>query len=214
MRCLTRALLALTLIAAIPAPDAHAQRGSAVPVALTEADRADLRRLEAYVQSLDGVVADFQQINDEGGTAAGTLLMQRPGKLRFSYAPPAQQFVVSDGTTITYVDPLARETTAGPLSATPLAVLVAPVVKFSGDVTVVGFERAASVIRVTLRKTAEPDQGSLTLTFMDRPLALAHWTVIDAQKKATRVAISDVRLGQKIDPASFTFENPRQRFND
>jgi outer membrane lipoprotein-sorting protein len=214
MRCLIRAMIALTLFAAIPAPAAHAQRGAAVSVALTEADRADLRRLEAYVQSLDGVVAEFQQINDEGGTAAGTLLMQRPGKLRFSYAPPAQQFVVSDGTTITYVDPIARETTSGPLSATPLAVLVAPVVKFSGDVTVVGFERAANVIRVTLRKTAEPDQGSLTLTFMDRPLALAHWTVIDAQKKATRVAISDVRLGQKIDPASFVFENPRQRTNN
>jgi outer membrane lipoprotein-sorting protein len=45
-------------------------------------------------------------------------------------------------------------------------------------------------------------------------LALSYWVVVDAQKKATRVAISNVKLGQKIDPASFTFENPRQRSNN
>ncbi len=215
MNVLKPALLALILLAAGPFHhQAAAQRGAAVPIALTDADRADIKRIEAYLQGLDGVVAEFQQFNDDGGSAAGALLLQRPGKLRFSYAPPAQQFVVSDGYTITYVDPIARETTAGPLSATPLAVLVAPVVKFSGDVTVVGFERGAGALRVTLRKTTEPDQGSLTLTFSDRPLTLAHWVVVDAQKKATRVAISDVKLGQKIDPASFTFVNPRAVHNN
>jgi outer membrane lipoprotein-sorting protein len=207
------ALTALSFLALTPIP-ALAQRGGPVPAALTEADRADLKRIETYLQSLDGVVAVFQQINEDGGTASGALLMQRPGKLRFSYAPPAQQFVVSDGSVITYVDPIARETTAGPLSATPLAVLVAPVVQFSGDVTVTGFERGPGALRVTLRKTAEPDQGSLMLAFSDKPLALSYWVVVDAQKKATRVAISDVKLGQKIDPASFTFENPRQRSNN
>jgi outer membrane lipoprotein-sorting protein len=207
------ALLALTFLALAPV-SAQAQRGGPAPANLSDADRADLKRIEAYLQSLDGVVAEFQQINEDGGTASGALLMQRPGKLRFSYAPPAQQFVVSDGSTITYVDPIARETTAGPLSATPLAVLVAPVVRFSGDVTVTAFERGPGALRVTLRKTAEPDQGSLQLAFSDRPLSLSYWVVVDAQKKTTRVAISDVKLGQKIDPASFTFENPRQRFND
>jgi outer membrane lipoprotein-sorting protein len=205
------AFLALLLLLGAPA---HAQRGAATPHPLTEADKADVKRIEAYLQGLDGVIAEFQQINEDGGTASGALLLQRPGKLRFSYAPPAQQFVVSDGHTITYVDPVARETTAGPLSATPLAVLVAPVVTFSGDVTITGFERGAGALRVTLRKTTEPDQGSLTLTFTDRPLALSYWIVVDAQKKATRVAISDVKLGQKIDPASFAFENPRARPNN
>ena len=213
MNRLVAALLAFSLLAFAPA-DAAAQRGGPTPANLSDADRADLKRIEAYLQSLDGVVAEFQQINEEGGVASGSLLMQRPGKLRFSYAPPAQQFVVSDGTTITYVDPIARETTAGPLSATPLAVLVAPVVRFSGDVTVTAFERGPGVLRVTLRKTAEPDQGSLQLVFTDRPLGLSYWVVVDAQKKSTRVAISDVKLGQKIDPASFTFENPRQRSNN
>lgn len=213
MNRLVAALLAFSLLAFVPA-DAAAQRGGPTPANLSDADRADLKRIEAYLQSLDGVVAEFQQINEEGGVASGSLLMQRPGKLRFSYAPPAQQFVVSDGTTITYVDPIARETTAGPLSATPLAVLVAPVVRFSGDVTVTAFERGPGVLRVTLRKTAEPDQGSLQLVFTDRPLGLSYWVVVDAQKKSTRVAISDVKLGQKIDPASFTFENPRQRSNN
>lgn len=213
MNRLIAALLALSFFALAPVA-AQAQRGGPAPANLSDADRADIKRIETYLQSLDGVVAEFQQINEDGGTASGALLMQRPGKLRFSYAPPAQQFVVSDGNTITYVDPIARETTAGPLSATPLAVLVAPVVQFSGDVTVTGFERGPGVLRVTLRKTAEPDQGSLQLTFTDRPLGLSYWVVVDAQKKSTRVAISDVKLGQKIDPASFTFENPRQRSNN
>jgi outer membrane lipoprotein-sorting protein len=207
------ALLAVSLFTATPL-DAYAQRGAPTPATLTDADRADLKRIEAYLQSLDGVAAEFLQINEDGGSASGSLLMQRPGKLRFSYAPPAKQFIVSDGYTITYVDPIARETTAGPLSATPLAVLVAPEVRLSGDVTVTGFERGAGVFRVTLRKTAEPDQGTLLLAFSDRPLSLSYWIVVDAQKKATRVAISDLKLGQKIDPSNFTFENPRQRAND
>jgi outer membrane lipoprotein-sorting protein len=206
MRTLSLALAAILLVA----PPVMAQRGAAAP-ALSAADRADIGRVEAYLATLDGVVAGFVQVGDDGGSASGTLYLSKPGRMRFAYDPPNQQFLVANGAQLTWVDPVARETTAVPLSATPLSVLVNATPKLDGDVTVTAVERGPGSLRVTLHQTDNPDRGRLTLVFTDRPMALNHWIIVDGQKRTTRVGITDMRLGQRIDTALFTFEDPRVR---
>jgi len=72
-------------------------------------------------------------------------------------------------------------------------------------VTITGFERGPGTLRLTLVQTKEPDQGSLTLTFTDKPLALKQWTVVDAQRKATTVTLLELQTDMKLDPKLFQF---------
>ena len=40
-------------------------------------------------------------------------------------------------------------------------------------------------------------------------MALRSWTVVDAQRKETRVTLYDVQLGGSFDQALFTFIDPK-----
>ena len=96
-----------------------------------------------------------------------------------------------------------------PLALTPLGMLLADHVSLSGDVTVTGLQRLPGQIQVTLVRTASPQDGTLTLVFADNPLALRQWTVLDAQRRETRVTLYNVEQGVSLDPNLFEFVDPR-----
>jgi len=45
--------------------------------------------------------------------------------------------------------------------------------------------------------------------FTDNPLALRQWTVLDAQRKETRVTLYNVETGLTLDPSVFQWVDPR-----
>ena len=45
--------------------------------------------------------------------------------------------------------------------------------------------------------------------FTDNPLALRQWTVLDAQRRETRVTLYNVEQGVNLDPKLFEFVDPR-----
>jgi outer membrane lipoprotein-sorting protein len=60
-------------------------------------------------------------------------------------------------------------------------------------------------------RTASSSDGTLTLIFADPPLALRQWTVLDAQRKETRVTLYNVELGGSFDQTLFNVAKPQQR---
>jgi outer membrane lipoprotein-sorting protein len=58
---------------------------------------------------------------------------------------------------------------------------------------------------VTLTKTKDQEQGSITMVFSDKPLALRKWTITDPQGIETTVTLSNLESGVKIDPELFEF---------
>ncbi|MDX2101983.1 MAG: outer membrane lipoprotein carrier protein LolA [Alphaproteobacteria bacterium] len=197
-------------LAALPATlaatvDAVAQsRGQLQPARLSDADRADLGRIETYLNSIRSAEARFLQIAQGGGTAAGRFSLARPGRLRFQYDPPAQVVMVSDGSQLLYHDAATREQTVVFLSQTPLGALAADRVRLEGgDLVLTKFERFAAAFALTLRQRSDPAQGEITLVFSDRPLLLQGWTVIDAQQSATRIALTELRANTPVDANAY-----------
>ena len=194
-------LLVLTVLAGLPAASSAAE--------LTAADKADIARVEAYLNSITTVRARFLQQSSTGGSATGSFYMQRPGRLRIDYrAPPPLQIYASAGWLI-YVDTELQESSYVPLSATPAGLLVRENVKLSGDVTVTKLVRAAQAVRIELMQTKEPDSGRVVLTFADGPLELRQWTVLDSQGISTTVALLDAQFGVALDPKLFVFIDPK-----
>jgi outer membrane lipoprotein-sorting protein len=198
----------------LPPPPAGQAEGSArrvtEPAVLTEQDRADLARIEAYLDALRTLTARFVQVDARGGTAEGRLWLQRPGRMRFEYDPPAQILLVADGSFVIFHDRSVRQTSHIPIGATPLSVLLAERIRLTGrDVVPTRVERTPGVIQVTLVRAGRSGEGSLTLTFSDPPLALRQWTVVDAQAQAVRVSLFNVEIGGRFDPALFRFVDPQ-----
>ena len=182
-----RALLSLLLLTPLAA---HAQ------TAPSAQDKADIARIEAYMNGLRTLKARFLQVAPDGATTGGTAWLQRPGQMRFQYNPPSPLLQLNQTTNI-------------PLSSTPLGLLLQDNLKLSGDVTVTSITRSPGQLQLTLVRTASPADGSLTLVFADNPLVLRQWAVVDSQRRETRVTLYDVELGGKFDPELFHYIDPK-----
>jgi len=182
---------------------------------LSEADRADLRRIEAWFGSVQSLKARFSQIAPDGGLSEGEFYMRRPGRLRFEYRPPPRQLVVGDGIWFIFHDIELGQISRVPILSTPLSVLVDSTVDLErGRVRAVRVLRQPGATRVTVLDQDKPEEGSLTLVFRDSPIELLYWEVSDARRQITTVALSQVELNPSLPPVLFTFTDPRDRRPD
>jgi outer membrane lipoprotein-sorting protein len=201
-----RTILGLLALPVLVPLSASAQVQSAP---LTPQDAADLARVEAYLNTLKTLKARFLQVAPDGGTSSGTAWLDRPGRMRFEYDPPSPYLMVAGGGVVVFRDTKLKQTSNLFVGQTPLGILLSDHIKLSGDVTVTGISRLPGQIQVTMVRTKSPGDGSLTLVFADTPLALRAWSVVDSQRKETRVSLFDVELGGTFDQKMFYFSDPR-----
>lgn len=166
-------------------------------------DQADIARIEAYLNGLKSLKAHFVQVAADGDLSQGTAWLERPGRMRFQYDPPAPFLLIAGHGVLTFHDRALQQTSNIPLSRTPLGILLAENVELQGAVTVTAIQRLPGQIQLTLVRTASPGDGSLTLIFADPPLVLRQWTVVDAQRRETHVTLYNAQTGGSFDPQLF-----------
>ncbi|WP_431267487.1 LolA family protein [Dankookia sp. P2] len=199
-------LLAPSALAPLATPAAAQQ-----PRPLSDRDRADVARAEAWLNRLSSLKARFVQIAQNGASAEGTGWIVRPGKMRFEYDPPEPLLLVASHGQFFYFDRQLKQATTLPLGATPLGMLLRDDLKLAGDVTVSRVERSAGLLRITLFRTGRPAEGSLTLVFGQEPVELKQWAVVDAQGQETRVSLYQTEFGGRFPNMLFDFNDPRFR---
>ncbi|MBB2176493.1 LolA family protein [Gluconacetobacter johannae] len=199
---LAACLLAGAAAVACPVSMPAARAQTAAALSLSPADRAWVQRVQAYLNGITTLEAQFQQLAPDGKRTTGTAWLNRPGRMRFEYDKPSPLLLVANHGQVVFNDSQLGQTTTIPLDKTPLGLLLRPDLQLSGDVTVTGFTHANGLVQVTLARTASPGDGSLTLVFHDNPLALRSWSVVDAQGQETRVDLFNVRLGGGPQPDS------------
>ncbi|HEX3501417.1 MAG TPA: outer membrane lipoprotein carrier protein LolA [Stellaceae bacterium] len=209
------AVLLLAALAAVPiaALSADGAEAAAAPraAALSPQDRADAQRVEQYLNGIRSLSARFQQYAADGGTAGGQLIVARPGHMRFEYDKPSPILLLADGTFVVYIDNQLKQVSYLPIGSTPAWFLLRDTISLTDGVTITKFERGPGAIRITLVENKSPENGTLTLTFGDKPLELKQWTIVDQQGKSTTVVLSDPRYGVPVDAKAFTFVDPRDK---
>lgn len=178
------------------------------PTARAETEDALLRRIEAYLNGIDTLAANFLQINHDGSISEGEIVIARPGRMRIDYAAPLKVEIISDGAWITYIDRELGQISQAPLNGSHAEFLLSDDLRFDDDVTVTGIKREANVVEITFVRKEDPDQGSMTLVFSDKPLELRQWSVVDPQRLTTLVTLFDTRFGLLLDPALFEAPPP------
>jgi outer membrane lipoprotein-sorting protein len=202
---LTRRTLALALAAAPLASPASAQ------AALAPADKALVDRAVAYLEGLTEAKARFVQTDGRGRLTTGSLFLKRPGKARFAYDEPSGLLVVSDGGVVSVQDKRLKTFDQYPLGATPLSLFLAKTIRLDRGVTITRVARMADGFSITARDGKKETAGQITLTFTDAPLALAGWTVTDAQSRSTRVELRGLERAAGLDRSLFVLKDPRPK---
>ena len=192
IRFAASALAAAVLASTAPAGAAPVPKEVVETLATTEAQ--DLAAVQSYLKSITSLRAQFQQIAPNRQVSAGTMSLQKPGKLRFEYTPPTPILVVSDGTVITLIDYDLKQVTRWPINDTPLRPLVRSDFMFGEDVEVVGIKRNAQWINVAITDPKKRDEGRMLLTFSRNPLKLTEWQVLDERGQTTIVTLDDLQF--------------------
>ncbi len=169
---------------------------------------AELAQITAYLNSIHTLKARFLQIAPSGAISEGTAWMERPGRMRFQYAPPSPLLLVAGDGLVMFHDSSLGQTSTVPLGKTPLGILLARHVRLDGPVQVTSLRHLPGEVAVTLRRRASPEQGDLTLVFTTDPLTLRQWTVTDAQRQRTTVTLENAETGGTFNPDLFSVATP------
>jgi outer membrane lipoprotein-sorting protein len=171
-------------------------------------DPTKVKKIESYLNTLSTARARFVQTTHSGTQLVGTFYLDRPGKLRFEYDQPIEDFVVADGTFIYFYDAEAREQTNAPIGQTLADFILRRQLSFDRDLTVVRYDDQHGLILVEVVQTADPGAGSLTLGFEQEPLQLKKWRIVDAQDMITEVELFYLKKDVTHPSGLFVYRDP------
>jgi outer membrane lipoprotein-sorting protein len=197
------------MAATVPAPPganaAAEQPARGAGVALSEADA--LAKVNAYLNSFRTLQGNFIQNGADGRRYEGQIYLSRPGKMRFSYKPPATIEVVADGTSVAVRDKKLATQDLYTIGQTPLKFLVRDKIDLASDLKVVRVASSAEVIRVAMEdRSTLGGTSKITLTYDPVANALRQWVVVDPQGYETTISVYNLDTQRRPDPALFTIE--------
>jgi outer membrane lipoprotein-sorting protein len=207
MTYMNRRFALLGLSALVLAPAAYAQQ---TPVVLEGPARAEgIAQANRALNGTTRLQGRFIQTSPGGGRASGMFYMQRPGRLRFQYDPPATLLIVADGSVVAMRDTELRTTERTPLRSTPLNIILGQTINLERDARILRVSRAGPWLLITARDRGGQTDGQITLQFFGPNAELRSWDVIDATGARTRITLSDLTQPAGFDRALFRLEDVR-----
>jgi outer membrane lipoprotein-sorting protein len=182
---------------------------SAVPVALNQPlpGSVVVERANAFFTNLSTMVADFTQVGGDGRRQGGTLYLQRPGRVRFEYDPPATLQVIADGRSVAVRDRKLATQDLYSISQTPLKFLLRERVNLGQDIKITGIVHDGDAVRINLEDSSTLGGTSrITLYFDPQVESLNQWRIVDAQGFQTMVVLDKVERGRRIDQDLFKIQ--------
>jgi outer membrane lipoprotein-sorting protein len=176
---------------------------------LTPDDRADIGRIEQYLNGIHTIQSRFDQVSQSGAAATGMIYLQRPGHMRIQYDPPTPILMVATHGEVFYYDQKLDQISWVQLDQTPAWFLLQDQIHLGADIAVTDFLRQSDTLRLTLTEAKRAERGKVTLVLNDQPMELRQWTVIDAQNKTVTVTLNNPEYGGKIDQNLFVWHDPR-----
>ena len=176
-----------------------------------DANQAQIKRIESYLNDIRTLKARFTQTGPDGKALSGVFYLSRPGKLRFEYDPPVTDFIVADGIFIYFYDGQMGEQSNMPISNSLADFFLRKKLDLSGDIMVSEFKKRNGLFQLTLAQSVDPAAGSITLFLTPEPLALKKWTVVDAQGLKTTIELSETESGIRLKDHLFYYHDPDRK---
>ena len=180
--------------------------------ALQAAGKMD--KVVQHMQSVASMSTTFTQTDRQGRTVSGSLLLKRPGHVRFEYKN-SPLLIVADGKALTMIDYEVNQVQRWPIKNSPLTALLDPGqdLRKYGKLMPTGND---NVISVEVRDPKRPEYGTMTFTFTKDAkapsgYALYGWVALDSKNNRTTVRLANVKYNVAISDKSFQWKDPRPK---
>ncbi len=163
-----------------------------------------LSALSDYLNGLTTVETDFTQVNSDGTISTGKIFIQRPGRVRFEYAPPDRSLVIAGAGQVGIFDAKSNQPPERyPLKQTPLNLILAENVNLDQAEMVIGHREDGTSTRVLAQDPEYPEYGTIELVFTSDPVELRQWVITDDLGSQTTVILGELTKGGELKPSLF-----------
>ncbi len=178
------------------------------PAALAE--KISLNAISNYLNGLSTVQSEFTQVNPDGTISAGTVYIQRPGRVRFEYKNSKQLMLASGGQVAVFDAKSNQGPQIYPLAQTPLSIILEQNVNLARRGMVTGHSERKNTTVVKAQDPAHPQYGSIEMIFT-APTELRQWVVTDDTGKKTTVILGEMKKGVSFKPSTFVIQSEIDR---
>lgn len=175
----------------------------------------NLSQVSAHLKAVSTMTANFVQTNRLGQSVDGTMILQRPGKVRFQYNNDASLLIVGDGKALTMIDYEVKQVQRWPIKNSPLSALLdsdRDLTKFGKIIPTAN----DNVISVEVRDPKRPEYGVITMFFERQASApaglnLRGWVALDSKNNRTTVRLDNIKFNTSVKSSAFRWRDPRRR---
>ena len=175
------------------------------PGSILQADPYSLANISHYLQNLKILKADFSQTNPDDTISSGTILIKRPGRMRFEYYKPDKTLVLVSAGALAIFDPKGdKEPITYPIKNNPISLILKSEVNLLNSGIVENYKISNEEAILTISDPMKPERGSVELVFTGAKLELTSFTVKNENGSSTSLFLEDIEYPQKINETLFS----------
>lgn len=164
-----------------------------------------IKNIESYVNSLQSISGNFNQISSNGAKDSGVFYINKPGRMRLEYKSPI--LLVADGSSIVYFDKKLDQISYIALESNPASIILNGKIKLTGenpDAKITNItETDDEILEIELSTPTEKQSGKITILFSKKPLSLIGWKVKDPQGITTTITLSNIKPETNLSSSLF-----------
>ena len=172
---------------------------------ILKADPYSLANISQYLQNLKILKADFSQTNPDDTISSGTILIKRPGRMRFEYNKPDKTLVLVSAGALAIFDPKGDETPITyPIKNNPISLILKGEVDLLNSGIVAKYKVSAETGFLTIRDPKKPERGSVELVFTGAKPELEKFTIKNENGSSTSISLNDIEYPKKLNETLFS----------
>lgn len=172
-------------------------------IELSDEQRQAIEDVNTYFNGFTTLKGEFTQLGNTGNVSTGVVIISKPGKMRFEYAPPNPFIVVSDGRWVAVYNRSKKVADQYPLATTPLRLLLAKEMNLLKNAVIRAADIQDGLITLRIEDKDQMVSGELVLIYDSNLNALRQWIVIDGEGRRTTISLDNLVPDEPADPSLF-----------
>ena len=174
---------------------------------ISKADQYSLVNVSQYLTKLKFLKADFSQTNADGTKSSGTILIKRPGRMRFEYYKPDKTLVLVSAGALAIFDPKGDEAPITyPIKNNPISLILKDEVDLVNSGIVENYKVSIEEAVLTIRDPKHPELGSVELAFKGAKPELKKFTIKNENGSSTSLYLKNIDYPPNISNALFSIQ--------
>ena len=174
---------------------------------ILKADPYSLANISQYLKNLKNLKADFSQINADGSISSGTILIKRPGRMRFEYYTPDKTLVLVSAGALAIFDPKGDDAPITyPIKNNPISLILKGEVDLLNSGILENYKMSTGQAIVKIRDPEKTEHGSVELVFTGAKPELEKFTVQNENGLSTSITLEDIEYPDKINDTLFSIQ--------